>query len=71
MLQCWCKYLLYYVLFATAGCKRDTPPQVYVVNAGTEPVEFTNLFPIWNERTDVQEIVGSVRYNNDKPLLVG
>lgn len=39
------------------ACKRSTRPKVYVVNAGTEPIEFTNLFPSWNENKDVQDIV--------------
>ncbi len=42
------------------ACKRTPSPKVYVVTAGTEHVEFTNLFPIWNERNDVQGIVGKV-----------
>ena len=31
-----------------------------MVNAGTEPIEFTNLFPSWNENKDVQAIVSKV-----------
>ena len=31
-----------------------------MVNAGTEPIEFTNLFPSWNENKDVQDIVSKV-----------
>ena len=44
----------------TVASKRTPRPNVYVVQAGSENIEFINLFPIWNERKDVQEIVGNV-----------
>lgn len=43
------------------------PLKAYLVWAGLEPIEFTNLFPDWNDRDDIAEInimVGKVFVSN-------
>ncbi|XP_077997526.1 uncharacterized protein LOC144450723 isoform X6 [Glandiceps talaboti] len=40
-------------------CKEKNPKKplkAYIINAGVEPVSFTNLFPYWYHRIDVEEI---------------
>jgi supervillin len=32
------------------------PPKAYLVWAGLEPLDFTNLFPVWKDRDDIAEI---------------
>lgn len=34
----------------------NSTPKVYLAYAGLEPLEFTNLFPIWTDRDDIAEI---------------
>ena len=36
-------------------------PVAYLVWAGLEPLQFTNLFPIWTDRDDIAEINIKVR----------
>lgn len=45
-------------------------PQLVI--AGMEPLEFTNLFPVWTPRPDVtaiQEKVGDIEYSTISLLL--
>ena len=44
------------------ACKRPQTPSVFVVNAGSEHLHFTNMFPYWNESRDVQELNCKVQY---------
>jgi len=39
----------------------DVPYKAYLVWAGLEPLEFTNLFPEWTDRDDITEINIEVR----------
>jgi supervillin len=34
----------------------DKPTKAFLVWAGLEPIQFTNLFPDWNDRDDVAEM---------------
>jgi supervillin len=34
----------------------DESPVAYLVWAGLEPLQFTNLFPIWTDRDDIAEL---------------
>ena len=34
----------------------DSPPSAFVVYAGLEPLQFTNLFPFWTVEERVREI---------------
>ena len=47
---------LHYLLlcFFYLESQRSPIPTVYVVNAGTEHLEFTNLFPYWREDPNVK-----------------
>lgn len=39
----------------------NTTPKAYLVWAGLEPLDFTNLFAIWTDRDDIAEINIRVR----------
>jgi supervillin len=34
----------------------DDSPVSYLVWAGLEPLQFTNLFPMWTDRDDIAEL---------------
>lgn len=44
----------------------DNPPSAFVVYAGLEPLQFTNLFPFWTVDERVREINLKVREINLK-----
>ncbi|XP_070569856.1 supervillin-like isoform X3 [Ptychodera flava] len=54
-------------------CKEKNPKSpltAYIINAGLEPKTFTNLFPYWHCREDVEEINKKEGKSSDEIILV-
>ncbi|XP_033114401.1 supervillin-like isoform X2 [Anneissia japonica] len=46
------------------------PPRAFLIHAGLEPLTFTNLFPYWEHKSEVEEINKEEGRSGDKAVLV-
>ncbi|XP_069047346.1 supervillin a isoform X4 [Lepisosteus oculatus] len=50
--------------------KEKKPPKSYLINAGLEPLTFTNMFPSWEHREDIAEITEREAEVSNQIILV-
>ncbi|XP_013907216.1 PREDICTED: supervillin isoform X3 [Thamnophis sirtalis] len=58
------------VLQYCKGKNVKNPPKSYLINAGLEPLTFTNMFPSWEHRDDIAEITEMDAEASNQIILV-